>query len=107
MYHLQLLSVLWWVVQWLCSQHLAPLYCCTVAVAGANVLLAGQSAQAAVSAGGQLVGGLLTKSLDAHRSAGRLLVEIINAVNSLNIAGINVVAGVTNSALSALVGKIR
>jgi hypothetical protein len=77
------------------------------AVAGANVLLAGQSAGAAKTAAGKLVGGLITKSLDAHRSAGRLLVEIVNAINSLNIAGLNVAAGVTNSALGALVGKIR
>lgn len=71
------------------------------------MLLAGQSAHAATSAAGKLVGGLLTKSLDAHRNAGRLLVEVVNAINSLNIAGLNIAAGVTNTALSALVGKIR
>lgn len=76
-------------------------------VAASNLLLAGQSAGAVHSAAGKLVGGLLTKSLDAHRTAGRLLVEVVNAINSLNIAGLNIAAGVTNTALSGLIGKIR
>jgi hypothetical protein len=83
--------------------------CClpAAAVVSANSLLAVNSAQAAHDAAGKLVGGLLTKSLDAHKSAGKLLIEIVNAINSLNIAGINLAAGVTNSALTGVIGKIR
>lgn len=92
---------------WPLTSLCCPLLSLVASVAASNVLLAGQSAHAATSAAGKLVGGLLTKSLDAHRNAGRLLVEVVNAINSLNIAGLNVAAGVTNTALSALVGKIR
>lgn len=53
------------------------------------------------------MGGLLTKSLDAHKQAGTILVEIVNAINSLNIAGLNLAAGVTNSALTGIISKIR
>jgi hypothetical protein len=73
----------------------------------ANGLLAIQSADAAHNAAGKLVGGLLAKSLDAHKQAGTILVEIVNAINSLNIAGLNLAAGVTNSALTGIIGKIR
>lgn len=76
-------------------------------VVTSNVLLAGKSLQDAHGATGKLVGGLLSKSLDAHKQAGTILVEVVNAINSLSIAGMNLAAGVTNSALSALVGKIR
>jgi len=73
----------------------------------ANALLAVNSAKDAHTAAGKLVGGLLSNTLDVHKNAGSILVDIVSAINSLNIAGLNLAAGVTNSALSALVGKIR
>lgn len=77
------------------------------AAVSANALLAVDSAKDAHTAATKLVGGLLSKTLDVHKNAGTILVEVVNAINSLNIAGMNLAAGVTNSALTALVGKIR
>jgi hypothetical protein len=70
-------------------------------------VLAVDSAKNAVDAKGRLVGGLLSKSLSAHKNAAQLLVQIVNAVNSLHIAGFNLAAGVTNTAIGHIVGKIR
>lgn len=72
-----------------------------------NLVLAGDSAKTVHSTAGKLVGGLLSKSLEAHRQAGQILVNIVSALNSLHIAGANLAAGVTNNALSGLIGHIR
>lgn len=88
------------------------------AAAVANKLIAGDSAAKALANGagaaGALVGGLFAGHAaklgalgSAHTLAGKALVDIVRAINSLHIAGTNIAVGVADNALGAVVGKIR
>jgi hypothetical protein len=88
------------------------------AAAVANKVIAGDSAVSALANGagaaGALVGGLFAGHAaklgalgSAHTLAGKALVDIVRAINSLHIAGTNVAVGVADNALTALLGNIR
>uniref|UniRef100_A0A383WQD6 Uncharacterized protein n=1 Tax=Tetradesmus obliquus TaxID=3088 RepID=A0A383WQD6_TETOB len=88
------------------------------ASAVANKVIAGDSAAKALANGagaaGALVGGLFAGHAaklgalgSAHTLAGKALVDIVRAINSLHIAGTNIAVGVADNALGAVVGKIR
>lgn len=81
------------------------------------LLAAGYSGKALANkagAAGALIGGLfageaqkLAAVLSAHNSAGQALVDLVTAINSLNIAGTNAAVGAADSALSGILGKIK
>jgi hypothetical protein len=88
------------------------------AAAVANKVIAGDSAAKALANGagaaGALVGGLFAGHAaklgalgSAHTLAGKALVDIVRAINSLHIAGTNVAVGVADNALTPLLGAIR
>lgn len=85
-----------------------------VASAAVNKGLALDAAGSAVAGGAGIVGSLFAAHanklggfLGIHQAVARTVLDIVRAINSLNIAGGQLAVGVADAALSGIVGRIR